>query len=343
MGTPETVKEPFWKRPLVSFPGARWVGWALALAIILPMAWERYQERRPFNGFDLSNASVPQEEIASGGPGRDGIPALTDPRIVSADKADFLVDEDRILGLVVGDNPRAYPLQILNWHEIVNDRLGGEYVVVSYCPLCGTGIAYRGEHDGQRLRLGVSGLLYRDNLLMYDRATHSLWSQITGEALSGPLQGKHLENLPLEHMTWGQWRKRYPRTDVLSIRTGHRRDYDQDPYAAYAAQAFAPGEHRDDRLPPKAWVIGVELGGKTRAYPFATLMEMGPKGIVHDSLGGQPLEISYHGEDRSATVRDVDGNVLPMMLAYWFAWLGFHPETSLYQGAEGKVGKVGSE
>lgn len=319
---------------LLPFAGGRWLGWGIALLIILPLAWQQYQRHLPFNGFNVSNASVAQSDILYGGPGRDDIPALTDPAVVPAAAASFLAENDRVIGLVINGVARAYPLRILTWHEVVNDYLGGEPVVVTYCPLCGTGIAFHGAPNGERLIFGVSGLLYRDNLLMYDRSSRSLWSQIRGIAVSGQQRDKKLEPLPLEHASWGAWRRRYPQTDVLSLDTGYRRDYDRDPYHDYAADAYGPVLADDQRLPPKAWIIGIRHRGASKAYPFPTLALIAPQGVVQDSLGGETIEITYNAINRSAAVHDSSGKVLPMMLAYWFAWRDLHPQTDVYERRE---------
>jgi hypothetical protein len=130
------------------------------------------------NAFDLRRSLVPADEIHAGGPPRDGIPALTDPKFIPAAQADFLADEDRILGLNLGGEARVYLIAILNWHEIVNDRIGERAVAVTYCPLCGTGIVFDAQVDGRPMEFGVSGLLYNSDVLLYDRSTESLWSQI---------------------------------------------------------------------------------------------------------------------------------------------------------------------
>lgn len=155
------------------------------------------------NGFDVSCHAVPIEEIRSGGPPRDGIPALVNPVFVSAEKATFLRDGDRVLGLVGNRESKAYPIKILNWHELVNDWIDDHPILITYCPLCGTGIAFERQIDQNPVIFGVSGLLYQSDLLMYDRETESLWSQIAMKAIAGPLTGARLQPLFLEHTTWG--------------------------------------------------------------------------------------------------------------------------------------------
>ncbi|MFZ0789299.1 MAG: DUF3179 domain-containing protein, partial [Chromatiaceae bacterium] len=168
------------------------------------------------NGFDLVGALVPVSAILPGGPERDGIPAIDRPRFLPADEAPEVRTGDRVLGLRLDGQARAYPIAILNWHEIVNDRFGDLPVAVTYCPLCGTGMAFRAEAGGKPLQFGVSGLLYNSDVLLYDRQSESLWSQIDRRAISGPHKGERLEALPLEHTTWGDWQQRHPDTLVLS-------------------------------------------------------------------------------------------------------------------------------
>ncbi|MFN2421931.1 MAG: DUF3179 domain-containing protein [Gemmatimonadota bacterium] len=228
------------------------------------------------NGFDLSNASVPVDQIVSGGPPRDGIPALTDPRFETVTQAAaWMRPDDRLLALEIGRQAKAYPLRILNWHEVVNDQVGRRPVLVTYCPLCGTGMAFDPVVRGKRMLFGVSGLLYNSDVLMYDRETESLWSQIARRATSGSLRGTSLELLPLVHTTWDRWRREHPRGLVLSRETGHDRDYDRDPYLQYAAEpgVMFPLGHRDSRLPEKALVLASCVQAvKTSSHPIASAM-----------------------------------------------------------------------
>src|SRR5206468_3246489 len=162
------------------------------------------------NGFDLSKATVRQDEILPGGPPRDGIPAIDQPRFVKPGEASFLREDDRIVGVKVDNEKRAYPLRILAWHEIVNDQIGDRAIAVTYCPLTGTGIVFDRRVNGRKLTFGVSGLLYQSNLLMYDRETESLWPQVAMKAVSGSQVGAELRWLPSEHTTWRAWREAHP-------------------------------------------------------------------------------------------------------------------------------------
>ena len=286
---------------------------------------------RTLNDFDLSGALVPPEAIAQGGPPRDGIPAIDAPRFVAA-SASSLRDSDRVLGMALGETARAYPVRILNWHEIVNDRFEDAAVAITYCPLCGTGMAFDARVDGLDLRFGVSGLLYNSDMLMYDRATDSLWSQIMARALTGPMKWKTLTQLPLVHTAWADWRTRHPRTQVLSTETGHERDYGRDPYEGYDAVPRLMFEvaHRDDRLPPKEWVLGLRVGGEAKAYPFSLLeRRVDARGRVADRIGGQRIEIRFDPLHRSAEAFGHDARPIPGVTAFWFAWFAFHPDTGV--------------
>lgn len=279
---------------------------------------------------DLSGARVPLEEILDGGPPKDGIPALTDPKVVPAEQADGLEPSDRVLGLEMNGQARAYPIKILNWHEVVNDRLGSQPVLVSYCPLCGSGMAFDARVEGQRLSFGVSGKLYNSDVLCYDRKTESLWSQLKMEAVTGRMAGTRLTLLPLEHTTWADWLSRYPSTSVLSSETGYARDYARDPYRGYEHNSSLrfPVARQDPRLPAKEWVIGVSVEGRSKAYPFSILATSTL--LIYDRIGATELIIEYNPAARSARIMDTSGRTVPAVTAYWFAWAAFHTETEVY-------------
>jgi hypothetical protein len=292
-------------------------------------------DRRAFNGFDVRDALIPVERIERGGPPKDGIPAIDRPQFVAADKSDLRSD-DRVLGLVLDGVAKAYPVRILNWHEVVNDRLGDIPVAVTYCPLCGSGIAFDARLDMRQLNFGVSGLLFNSDVLLYDRSTESLWSQMKHLAVSGPLKGSKLNVLPLEHTTWSDWRARHPTTLVLSPDTGFARDYSHDPYAGYdrIQRLMFEVEHRDDRLALKEWVLGIEVGGARKAYPFSALAGIsGRSGVleVRDTVGGVPVIIRFDPQHRTAQALDTQRRPIPGVMSFWFAWVAFHPKTEVYR------------
>ena len=282
------------------------------------------------NGFDLSIHSVPLNEIFAGGPPRDGIPALMNPHFVEAQDATYLKDHDRILGLASKKGAKAYPINILNWHEIVNDVFDERPIVITYCPLCGTGIGFLGTIRGRPATFGVSGLLYQSDLLMYDHQTESLWSQMAMESVGGPLTGEKLDVIFLEHTTWNEWKKIHPQSLVMSISTGYSRAYDRDPYAGYVNRTdlMFPTSHVDPRYHTKEFVLGLEVKGVFKAYPFSELGK-GPK-VLSDTINGLPVLIHFNPAGPSAKALAFDGTPLPSLMAYWFAWSAFHPDTLLY-------------
>lgn len=304
---------------------------ALALASGAARAQGAGPDPAAFNGFDVSNASVALQAIQRGGPPKDGIPAIDRPKFLRANLA-RLSANDRILGLSVGGVARAYPVRILNWHEVVNDRFGDRAVVVTYCPLCGTGMAFDLPPGTGSSGFGVSGLLYNSDVLLYDRATQSLWSQIMQTAISGPLVGTRLRSVPLTHTSWADWRRRHPATKVLSADTGFARDYARDPYDGYerVQKLMFDVQHRDDRFPPKEWVLGVEVNGTHKAYPFSVLARaVDAGGELKDTVAGRPLRIRYDRAHGSAEAFDAQGRAWPGTMAFWFAWVAFHPRTEV--------------
>jgi hypothetical protein len=303
--------------------------------VVLLVLWDRHSNAGDRNGFDLAGALVPINEIHQGGPPRDGIPALDNPLFLPAQHAEFLQEDDYILGMSRNGISKAYPIRILNWHEIVNDHFGQEAVVISYCPLCGTGIAYSAYINGQARNFGVSGLLYNSDLLLYDRESESLWSQIEGKAISGPLKGRRLNPLTVLHTTWSEWRKQHPGSLVLSTETGHRRDYGRDPYDGYqdSEALYFPVKHLDRRYHPKERVIGVELNGVFKAYPFTELGRLKSQ-VLKDQVGGVEIEIRFNVPLRSGQVFNSAKTELPSVNSFWFAWAAFHPDTAVFQSAD---------
>ncbi|MBK6296065.1 MAG: DUF3179 domain-containing protein [Rhodoferax sp.] len=307
----------------------------MLLTLVLATAEVRSQaiESDPalFNGFDVSNSSISRLAIQRGGPPKDGIAAIDRPKFLAATQA-ALADSDRVLGVTLAGIARAYPVRILNWHEVVNDRFGEVDIAVTYCPLCGTGMAFEAGSTAGALGFGVSGLLYNSDVLLYDRKTQSLWSQILQVAISGPAKGSKLVAVALTHTTWADWRRRHPATQVLSTDTGFARDYGRDPYAGYdrVQSLMFDVQHRDDRFPLKEWVLGVEVGGRTKAYPFSVLARrVDAKGELLDSVGGKSLRVRYDAAHGTAEVVDASGRPVPSVMAFWFAWVAFHPRTEV--------------
>lgn len=245
-----------------------------------------------------SDWSIPKDEVFDGGPGKDGIPALDEPKFIPAGEVDYVNENDLVLGFVDVDKARAYPHSILDWHEIVNDYLGKSNIAVTYCPLTGTGIGWNREIKGSVSTFGVSGLLYNSNLIPYDRKTGSNWSQIRLDCVNGNLIGTQIETFPLVETTWKTWKEMYPSTEVLSKETGHKRDYGRYPYGSYRTAddyLIFPVANEDGRLGNKDRVHGIVLEGDARVYPFSSFgMEVS---VLNDQLNGKNLVVVGNAKD----------------------------------------------
>ncbi|PSU35801.1 DUF3179 domain-containing protein [Photobacterium lutimaris] len=285
------------------------------------------------NGFNLSNASVPIEQIMSGGPGKDGIPAILHPHFVSAKQASFMAASDPILGIEIKGKYRAYPIKILNWHEVVNDHIDGKRFIVSYCPLCGSGMAFSSTVNNRHLTFGVSGLLYNSDVLLYDHQTESLWSQIKGAAVSGQFKGEILTQYPLTLTRWGKWQQQHPHTDVLSTHTGYQRNYQHDPYAGYSRTPrlyFPVANQAPSIYSSKDTVMGYKGQNGVIAFPFAELRKQGKSQFTY-RFEQQNLTIYWDDKIQSAHITNHQGQELPSTLLYWFAWYAFYPDTHIYK------------
>ncbi|MFK7920961.1 MAG: DUF3179 domain-containing protein [Bacteroidia bacterium] len=283
------------------------------------------------NGFDYSDSSVPPEEIKAGGPGRDGIPSIDYPLFVPANKARYMMTADRVLAIEINGVAKAYPVKILNYHEVVNDTVGGQAVVITYCPLCGSGMAFNAHIKGERFWFGVSGLLYNSDVLLYDRRSQSLWSQIESEAVSGPLKGTKLEYIPTHNTSWQDWRAQHPEGQVLSTETGYQRDYRSTPYEGYefSKELIFGVDQEDDRFARKEKIIGININGQAKAYSLRSLKKQ-KQAIIEDEFQGQALQIHYDAKAKSARITDAAGNLVPSVQMYWFAWYAFHPQTEVF-------------
>jgi hypothetical protein len=248
---------------------------------------------------------VDLDEIRPGGPPPDGIPPIDQPRYESVEQADgWLEDREPVLMVERGQTARAYPLRILTFHEIVNDQLDGDPLLVTYCPLCNSGLAFHPVVDGEVLDFGTSGRLWRSNLVMYDRATRSLWSQFTGEAIVGEHLGIRLERLPSAIVSWADFRSSRPGGDVLSIQTGFDRPYGRNPYVGYADRPvplFAV-DATDGRLGQLAPVVAITVHDDSLAVPVAALAE---HRVVPARVGDRDVLVLWGSGTASALDTDV--------------------------------------
>ena len=280
------------------------------------------------NGFSLTRLEVDASKIVAGGPGKDGIHSVDAPTFASLPEATWLGRDTEVLGVRVAGQARAYPIRMLEYHQIVNDVIGDTPVLISYDPLAGTPFAYSRRVDGKTLTFGVSGLLYNHNFLMYDRETSSLWSQFLGRAIAGPLSGKRLERIPLRQETAGAWVKRVGDTQVLKHPDPEHVPYVMSPYSSYWVEdkLLFPVEARDDRYHAKELVFGVVVNGKARAYLGSILTREG--GSVDERIDGKRVQVRYSSETGTFDW-DVDEGV-EVAEAYWLAWKAFHPDTEIW-------------
>ncbi len=251
---------------------------------------------------DFSRHSVPYSEILSGGPPKDGIPAIDDPKFVSVSEADeWLKEAEPVIFFQIGDDARAYPIQIFMWHEIVNDTVGDVPVVITFCPLCNTAIAFERTVNGQVFDFGTTGRLRYSNLIMYDRQTETWWQQATGEAIVGELTGTQLVFRPASIISWADFKANYPDGKVLSRETGFPRPYGNNPYVGYDDVNTPPFLYRGPEtpgvLPPVARVLTIDLNGEAAAYPYDVLQKVK---VVNDTVGGTEVVVLWAAGTASA-------------------------------------------
>lgn len=243
---------------------------------------------------DFSRHIVPYSEVLHGGPPKDGIPAIDEPRFVRVAEADaWLEPQEPVIALRVDGQARAYPIQVVIWHELVNDTIGDTPVVVTFCPLCNTAIAFS-RRVGERVHdFGATGRLRNSNLIMYDRQTETWWQQATGRAIAGTLVGKTLDFVAAEMIAWKAFRDAHPDGAVLSKQTGHARAYGKNPYAGYDDVSQPPFLFRGSTpevLAPVERVLSVDLEQQPVAYPYRVLKK---ERVVNDQVGKQPIVVLW--------------------------------------------------
>jgi peroxiredoxin len=277
---------------------------------------------------------VHPNKFLSGGPGKDGIPSIDNPKLIPANKADWLSNEELGLGIFYKNEARFYPFRILVYHEIVNDFIQNEPILVTYCPLCFTGIGFIREINGEAVEFGVSGKLYNSELVMYDRKTDSYWPQTLGKAVLGPSTGKTIKKIPTDTVKWQDWKNAHPDTKVLSKDTGFLRSYDgSNPYGKKGnftdINLQFPLEHEDSRLDDYEIVYGIEINGKFKAYKKIDLEKISK---IEDTISGEKIIIEFNKSLESARAYKKSGEQIVVDTLFWFAWAAFHPETDIYTG-----------
>jgi Protein of unknown function (DUF3179) len=289
------------------------------------------------NGFRLVPLLVKAELIRAGGPARDQIKAVDDPQFVPPEQATWVAADTPVIGLELNGETRAYPVHLMERHQIVNDALAGVPIAVSYDPLAGTPRAFRRSVAGKNLHFGVSGLVYNACSLMYDRETQSLWSQFTGQAIAGPLSGTHLDRIRVRQEPRDLWLGRAPTSSVLVRPDPMGIDYRYSPYTAYWLQEEIPFPvaAKDPRFHSKELVLGVVMKGKARAYLGSLLTAAG--GRVTDFFQGKKIQILYDSEDAVMQWEVPKG--IEVTEAYWFAWKAFYPDTEVWNDPKVKAPK----
>ncbi|WP_282608991.1 DUF3179 domain-containing protein [Pelagibius sp. Alg239-R121] len=322
------------------------------------------------------NMEIRLEEITWGGVVVDGIPSLDDPELIDSQDADYLLDDDLVFGVSINGDVRAYPLRIMGWHEMFNEVIGGVPVALAYCTLCGAGILFETQVEGQEAPFvfGSSGFLYRSNKLMFDRRTDSLWNQFTGEPVSGPLVGSgiKLKIRPVAITSWKNWKSKNPDTKVLSLNTGHNRNYDSgvvyNTYFTSPDLMFPAVVARENEVKRKEYVFGIRDFGAAKAWPLDAFQDVR---VINDRVGN--LDVVLIGDASTRTVRAYERNGLSFMqseqpdfltgpggqwkigenrivgpdgtrlprvaghVAYWFAWDGYlGVKSELYSDASVK-------
>lgn len=297
--------------------------------------WAHDILREDFGYGEKAPSDVPLSEVTQGCPRRDCIPSVDAPRFTKPGEKPELLDEDLVLGLARGGTARAYPVWVLDRHEIVNDVVAGEPIAVTWCPLCGSGIAFRRVLDGATVELGVSGLLRESDLVFYDRRTRSLWQQVTGTAFVGPSRGKRLESISVSVTTWARWRAAHPGSTVLV--TGEARPA-SPAYGDYATsdKTFFPITRTSRALRGKEVVWGIELEKSSVAV---TDRRLGDGASVSIDAGGTRLEVSRLADGSVRAVRASDRQELVAHRMFWFAWYTFHPDTQVVDRQETKETK----
>jgi Protein of unknown function (DUF3179) len=293
---------------------------------------------------DFERRAVPLSEFERGGPGKDGIPAIDRPRFVVAERVDFLEPKEPVIVVELNGETRAYPIQILIWHEIVNDSVGGVPVAVTFCPLCNTAIVFDRRVDGKTLDFGTTGNLRDSDLVMYDRQTESWWQQFGGRALVGELTGERLDQVPARIVSWREFERDHPAGKVLSRDTGHSRPYGQNPYPGYddvdSGPLFPPKGSADDRLWPKERVVFVERGDEAVAIPFSTLqrqkrvlVEVAGRSLVVRWRAGvaSSLDSGTVAAGRNVGAAEVreNGRLVAFNEPFWFAVAAFRPDVRI--------------
>ncbi len=314
---------------------------------------------------------IPINEVRDGGPGKDGIPSIDNPRFTDASSVNFLNEDDLIIGVFQGNTAKAYPHVVMDWHEVTNDEINNKFFTLNYCPLTGTAFAWESKSNDSRTTFGVSGLLYNANLILYDRNTDSNWSQLRLECVNGNLIGDKPKLYSVVETDWKTWKALYPNSQVLNTQTGFSRTYGVSPYGDYATNnnrfIFRPAI-TNAALPNKQRVYAVIDNEDSKVYQFS---DFGNGDAIRDSFNGEDylivgngnimngfklegdlanLTFEYSFNDSEAFFSDDEGNMwsifgtaisgpregqsltaVKSVMSYWFAIAAFYPNPEIYE------------
>jgi len=269
------------------------------------------------------------DKLLSGGPPPDGIPSIDTPKFNSVKEADsWLEDEMDVFMIIHKGETRVYPQRIMVWHEIVNDNIKGDPILITYCPLCGSVIAYERTIDNEAIEFGTSGKLYNSALVMYDRKTKSLWTQVKGQAVSGEQVGMTLTPLSIDVVKWKDIKQHHPEAKVLMKDTVNPRAYQRDPYGEYywLNRIMFPVEHTDDRMHGKTIVHGIKIKGKYKVYKQEDI----EAGLV-DTFNGVNLKAEMLADRRVVFTNTDTGREIMKERDFWFCWWAYHPFSTVYE------------
>lgn len=303
-------------------------------------------------GFDFAHSVIPIQQIVAAGMPKDGLETIDNPTVITppdvlkineSERGKYLVTSDRVIGVVIGGKARAYPLRVLNWHEIVNDSLGGRDIAVTYNPLCDSAVVFDRAVNGEVLDFGVSGLLYNSNLLMYDRRPQgegeSLWSQLLFKAVTGPAAGQELDVIPFTLVSWEEWQKQHPDTDVIAPKEAYKKRYKSDPYNSYfsteSIKFSAEPLPSEDSVPLKTPVVVLGSRELQKAFTYSAIASAGfPADLNSNNFQTEVDRIPFsliHNQNPSFVDVQINATAEDAVVAYsfWFAWYAMHPDTEL--------------
>lgn len=285
------------------------------------------------NGFDTSSSVLDAQQLVRIGPVNRPVEMLEPIKTVPISSSDWGKD-DVVIGVEVNGEARAYPVAMMVWHEIVNDELGGEPILVTFCGLCGTGIVYRRSIDDKALTFGLAGLLYHSDILLYDIETKSLWSRYLDEAVTGQLKGKAIDGLPFRMMTIAEWEEAFPESTVVSRDNGSEMDYRSTPTGMTSAgdNVFA-SLPKDLRYHPDMPVLAIKRWKHSKVYPAGEILVAG--GIVKDTFDGLPVQIQFLPEEQDFKVQVAEG--IEVAHSHWSEWVGNQPDSEIFHA--GKKGE----